>query len=123
MPRLRHSALTGGFSWSWTGIRTSTPYKSFRNLPLIQVILTGELNTYDVLCNDWIVFTKATLPGERGAADTTDEGTDATTAPKASDDTEVTTAPKASAAGDQEQSTDAGAAAADTDEVDPEEAQ
>ena len=54
-------------------------YKSFRNLPLIQVILTGELNTYDVLCNDWIVFTKATLPGDRSAGDTTDEGTDATT--------------------------------------------
>jgi large subunit ribosomal protein L4 len=46
-------------------------YKSFRNLPLIQVILTGELNAYDVLCNDWIVFTKATLPGAKA-----DEGTD-----------------------------------------------
>jgi large subunit ribosomal protein L4 len=39
-------------------------YKAFRNLPLIQVILTGELNAYDVLCNDWIVFTAATVPGE-----------------------------------------------------------
>ncbi len=38
-------------------------YKSFRNLQEIQVILAGELNTYDVLCNDWIVFTQATLPG------------------------------------------------------------
>ena len=46
-------------------------YKSFRNLPLTQVILTGELNAYDVLCNDWIVFTKATLPGAKA-----DEGTD-----------------------------------------------
>jgi large subunit ribosomal protein L4 len=44
-------------------------YKSFRNLPHIQVILTGELNAYDVLCNDWIVFTSATLPGDRTAAD------------------------------------------------------
>ncbi|HEX3540381.1 MAG TPA: 50S ribosomal protein L4 [Acidimicrobiales bacterium] len=39
-------------------------YKAFRNLPLVQVILAGELNAYDVLCNDWIVFTLETLPGE-----------------------------------------------------------
>ena len=38
-------------------------YKSFRNLPMVQEILTGELNAYDVLCNDWIVFTRNTLPG------------------------------------------------------------
>lgn len=38
-------------------------YKSFRNLPEVQVILAGELNAYDVLCNDWILFTAATLPG------------------------------------------------------------
>jgi large subunit ribosomal protein L4 len=37
-------------------------YRSFRNLPEVQVILDGELNAYDVLCNDWIVFTAATLP-------------------------------------------------------------
>ena len=38
-------------------------YRSFRNLPDVQLILTGELNAYDVLCNDWIVFTSETLPG------------------------------------------------------------
>ena len=38
-------------------------YKSFRNLPDVQLILAGELNAYDVLCNDWIVFTAANLPG------------------------------------------------------------
>jgi large subunit ribosomal protein L4 len=37
-------------------------WKSFRNLPDVQPILDGELNAYDVLCNDWIVFTEATLP-------------------------------------------------------------
>ena len=37
--------------------------KSFRNLPDVQLILADELNAYDVLCNDWIVFTRATLPG------------------------------------------------------------
>jgi hypothetical protein len=48
-------------------------YKSFRNLPLVQMILTGELNAYDVLCNDWIVFTKATLPGARTSEEIIEE--------------------------------------------------
>jgi large subunit ribosomal protein L4 len=43
-------------------------YKSFRNLPEVQVLLAGELNTYDVLNNDWIVFTQATLPTGEAAA-------------------------------------------------------
>jgi len=34
---------------------------SFRNLPEVQLIEVGELNAYDVLCNEWIVFTSATL--------------------------------------------------------------
>ena len=37
-------------------------FKSFRNLPEVQVMLAGELNTYDVLVNDWVVFTQDTLP-------------------------------------------------------------
>jgi large subunit ribosomal protein L4 len=37
-------------------------FRSFRNLPDAQLILAAELNAYDVLCNDWIVFTRATLP-------------------------------------------------------------
>ncbi len=37
--------------------------KSFRNLPAVDLVLDSELNAYDVLCNDWIVFTRATLPG------------------------------------------------------------
>ncbi|MEY2470454.1 MAG: large subunit ribosomal protein, partial [Actinomycetota bacterium] len=37
-------------------------YKSFRNLPEVQVCLAGELNTYDVLVNEWIVFTQARFP-------------------------------------------------------------
>jgi large subunit ribosomal protein L4 len=36
---------------------------SFRNLGDVQSILSGELNAYDVLCNDWVVFTRRTLPG------------------------------------------------------------
>jgi len=39
--------------------------KSFANLENVQSITTGELNAYDVLCNDWVVFTQATLPTEK----------------------------------------------------------
>jgi large subunit ribosomal protein L4 len=35
---------------------------SFRNLPNVQVMDVGELNAYDVLCSDWVVFTEAALP-------------------------------------------------------------
>ena len=37
--------------------------KSFRNLPKVHLILPSELNAYDVLCSDWVVFTRANLPG------------------------------------------------------------
>lgn len=37
--------------------------RSFLNIPEVQLIELAELNAYDVLCNDWLVFTKATLPG------------------------------------------------------------
>nr|MBA3606319.1 50S ribosomal protein L4 [Acidimicrobiia bacterium] len=40
----------------------ATTARSFRNLPEVQLIRSGELNAYDVLCNEWIVFTSATLP-------------------------------------------------------------
>jgi large subunit ribosomal protein L4 len=42
-------------------------YKAFRNLPEVQALLVDELNAYDVLCNEWIVFTKATLPDSEAA--------------------------------------------------------
>ncbi len=38
-------------------------YKSFRNLTDVQLILVGELNAYDILINDWVIFTRATLLG------------------------------------------------------------
>jgi large subunit ribosomal protein L4 len=40
---------------------------SFRNLPNVQLIGPGELNAYDVLCNEWIVFTKDVLPASVAA--------------------------------------------------------
>ena len=39
---------------------------SFRNLTEVQLIEVGELNAYDVLCNDVIVFTSDTLPRAHG---------------------------------------------------------
>ncbi len=40
--------------------------RSFGNLQRIQTLQLGELNTYDVLRNDWIVFTDESLPGGVG---------------------------------------------------------
>jgi large subunit ribosomal protein L4 len=36
---------------------------SFRNVPAVHLITVGELNAYDVLDADYVVFTKASLPG------------------------------------------------------------
>lgn len=38
-------------------------HRAFRNLPEVHLLLAGELNAYDILCSDWVVFTRATLPG------------------------------------------------------------
>ena len=40
----------------------SNTWKSFANLDRVHVISPGELNAYDVLVSDWVVFTKSTLP-------------------------------------------------------------
>ncbi len=42
---------------------------SFRNIPRVHVLAAAELNAYDILCNDWVVFTRATLPGASADAD------------------------------------------------------
>jgi large subunit ribosomal protein L4 len=41
--------------------------RSFRNLPEVQLTMASELNAYDVLCADWVVFTRATLPRAEAA--------------------------------------------------------
>jgi large subunit ribosomal protein L4 len=54
----------------------SNTWKSFANLNRVHVISPGELNAYDVLVNDWVVFTKSTLPDAISSGiseDTTDE--------------------------------------------------
>jgi large subunit ribosomal protein L4 len=46
------------------GVEDGYADRSFGNLTDIQTIMASELNAYDILCNDWIVFTDATLPGD-----------------------------------------------------------
>jgi large subunit ribosomal protein L4 len=36
--------------------------RALRNLPSVHLVLDRELNTYDVLVSDWVIFTRATLP-------------------------------------------------------------
>ena len=40
---------------------------SFRNLPEVHLIETGQLNAYDVLVSDWVLFTSDSLPGADAA--------------------------------------------------------
>ena len=35
--------------------------RSFRNIPRVHLITVDQLNTYDVLARDWLVFTRASL--------------------------------------------------------------
>jgi large subunit ribosomal protein L4 len=45
------------------GREDETAAKSFRNLPEVHVLVADQLNTFDVLCSDYVVFAKHTLPG------------------------------------------------------------
>jgi large subunit ribosomal protein L4 len=63
-------------------------WRSFRNLGDVHCLFARELNAYDVLVADYVVFTRETLPGGEpvaessemsvtvGASDTADDGTD-----------------------------------------------
>jgi large subunit ribosomal protein L4 len=44
------------------GAEDAVAAKSFRNLPEVHLLEVGELNAYDVLCSDYIVFTRDNLP-------------------------------------------------------------
>ncbi|MEO7429819.1 MAG: 50S ribosomal protein L4, partial [Acidimicrobiales bacterium] len=43
----------------------SAIWKSLRNLDNVHICGVGELNAYDVLVSDWVVFTPDTLPVDR----------------------------------------------------------
>ena len=47
--------------------RDEIAWKSFRNLGGVHTLLASELNAYDVLVCDWVVFTEATLPSSAPA--------------------------------------------------------
>jgi large subunit ribosomal protein L4 len=50
-------------------------FKSFRNLGLsAHCLVSRELNAYDVLVSDWVVFTKATLPTSAAAGEDESDG-------------------------------------------------
>lgn len=60
--------------------------RSFSNLPAAQTIMVGELNAYDILVNDWVVFTDGTLPGTSPQpSGTASHAEETVTAPTASD--------------------------------------
>lgn len=42
-------------------------WKSFRNLQNVHLLAVGELNAYDVLASDWVVFTRDSLPASKSA--------------------------------------------------------
>lgn len=52
--------------------------RSFANLPRVQVVPVTELNAYDIIRSDWLVFTDHTLPGASSAKSGTDETAAAT---------------------------------------------
>jgi large subunit ribosomal protein L4 len=47
-----------------------TVWKSFRNLDDVHCQFARELNAYDVLVSDYVVFTRETLPGAAPASET-----------------------------------------------------
>jgi large subunit ribosomal protein L4 len=53
------------------GPHQDAAWKSFRNLQGVHLLLASELNAYDILCADWIVFTKDVVPGSGASADGT----------------------------------------------------
>ena len=51
--------------------------KSFRNLPEVHALTADQLNTYDVLVSDYVVFAKHTVPGSQQAVSTATSGSEA----------------------------------------------
>ena len=94
--------------------------RSFRNLPEVHVLSVGELNAYDVLVSDHVIFTRATLPGSVPApAGRAGSPTAAAPAPSAEGATPAPEAAAPSAAGTAPTTTDTAAptaAAADASE-------
>jgi large subunit ribosomal protein L4 len=80
--------------------------RSFGNVPDIQTIMVTELNSYDILVNDWVIFTDATLPGGSSAADA-EPTAKATAAPVEAQAAKDESAPAASTGTDTDSATEA----------------
>jgi large subunit ribosomal protein L4 len=95
-----------------------TTIKSFRNIGRVQLVTNTELNAYDVLCNDWLVFTQALLPGATGDLDpSTAKAAPVKPAPAPRKATPARVAPaKAAPASVDEEAATAGEAPGTTDE-------
>ena len=65
--------------------------RSFGNLPQVQTVLASELSAYDVLRNDWVVFTDESLPGGEAGRGNAPSGSAAGPRPR------LTPAPEAAA--------------------------
>jgi large subunit ribosomal protein L4 len=91
--------------------------RSFANLQNVQTVQVTELNAYDIIRSDWVVFTDATVPGETEVAtETTGTPTPASKAPaKAPASRKAPAARKAAAATDEEPAVAAADAAADAE--------
>ena len=55
------------------GAGDETAAMSFRNIPEVQLIAAQELNAYDMLCNDHILFTSSTLPSAAPSSESVGE--------------------------------------------------
>ncbi len=90
---------------------------TFRNLPEVHVLTPGELNTYDVLVNDVVVFSSDTLPTAAPAGAT--EAAEPEAAEPEAADTEAADTEAAAESTD----TEAAAESTDTEAADTEEAE
>jgi large subunit ribosomal protein L4 len=79
-------------------------WKSFRNLGNnFHCLFARELNAYDVLVSDYVVFTNETLPGVGTSAPAAETAVKFDAKPKAAAASKAETAPKAESTGDEEE--------------------
>ena len=62
----------GTTSWSCSSAPTAVTWLSLRNAPEVHIVAVDQLNTYDVLACDDVVFTKARLRRLRRSRRTAD---------------------------------------------------
>jgi large subunit ribosomal protein L4 len=86
--------------------------RSFANLPQVDLVEAGQLTAYDVLANDWVIFSDATLPGSVSPAEQGEK-----TARRGARRSEESTAPAAEA-----EETDGSEASAQAESTEPDEA-